>query len=138
MSYLATLHLDKENFKDQLHITKKECIELKKNNQELKDSIKKAKRLKVVATAYTASKAECDSTPNRTAIMRKPIPGRTVAVSRDLKHLLGKKVYLKDFGVRIIEDLMAPSKKQAIDILFAKRSTALDFGKKDMTLIIID
>src|SRR5690606_12203241 len=38
----------------------------------------------VTLTAYTARSRECDETPHVTAMMVKPRPGRTIAVSRDL------------------------------------------------------
>jgi 3D (Asp-Asp-Asp) domain-containing protein len=89
----------------------------------------------VTLTAYhPASRGlNSDSNPDKTATMRKPIPGRTAAISRELLALgwLGK-IYIKDYGVWETTDLMGESVKgKQIDLCFPSRKEALKFGKKE-------
>lgn len=82
----------------------------------------------VTVTAYTAREEECDSTPHVTALMEKPVPGRTVAVSRDLMFALGKHVYIPGVGVRVVQDLMAPRFTKRVDVLMPSVKMARTFG----------
>lgn len=86
----------------------------------------------VTLTAYTARSSECDETPHVTAMMVKPRPGRTIAVSRDLFDdgwTFGRSVYIAGFGVFVVEDLMHRRHTQRIDILMGTVSEAREFGK---------
>ena len=83
---------------------------------------------KVKLTAYTARREECESDPSKTAIMVKPKPWRTVAVSHDLKKWLGHKVYIPEFGVFQIEDLMNERFEKRMDICVASVKEAREFG----------
>ena len=51
-----------------------------------------------------------DNDPGNTALMLKPVPGRTVALSTSLvrKGWLGKKIYIEGYGIFYCEDRMAP------------------------------
>ncbi len=98
----------------------------------------KKETVEVEITAYTARKEECDDTPWFTAIMEKPIPGGTIAVSRDLKHLLGKRVYMLGYGVRRVNDLMNERYSKRVDILVASVDEAYRHGIKKGKLVIID
>ena len=93
--------------------------------------------LTVTATAYTARTEECDATPEYMASM-KPSRIGAIAVSKDLekKHglTLGKKVFIKGFGLMRIEDRMNPRIKNRIDILHANLKAAKIFGKKEVTI----
>jgi 3D (Asp-Asp-Asp) domain-containing protein len=89
----------------------------------------------VTITAYSPSENETDSTPNQTAILEKPIPGKTCAVSRDLVDYLGKKVYITGYGVFEVNDLMNKKYKRRIDICMGKRN-AIKFGKKENVKIV--
>lgn len=80
--------------------------------------------LHVTVTHYTASADETDSDPDITAILERPRVGRTVAVSRDLKHLLGKKIYLEGYGIRWVNDLMAKGAKMRVDVLVGTKKGA--------------
>ena len=91
----------------------------------------------VIATAYTASIDECNSDITNTAIMIKPKVGSTIAVSQDLVHLLGKKVYIKGLGIRKVEDLMNKRYENCVDILVDTKKTANIFGKKSLTMVIL-
>lgn len=84
----------------------------------------------VTLTAYSPSREETDSTPNETAILEKPVPGWTCAVSRDLLDYLGKKVYIFGHGIYEINDLMNQRYKRRIDLCMGKKE-AIEFGKKE-------
>lgn len=96
-----------------------------------------AKRITV--TAYTASVNECNEDPENTAIMTRPIPGWTVAVSRDLLEegwTFGKKIWIEGLGVREIGDLMNNRYEGRIDVLMAKKGNAKRFGLKRDVLVV--
>ena len=99
---------------------------------------KKYKYTGVTVTAYSPSHEETDSTPNQTAIMEKPVIGYTCAVSRDLNHLLGKRIYIAGIGVFKVNDVMNKRYTKRVDICLNKGS-AIDFGiKKNKTIVLID
>lgn len=91
----------------------------------------------LTVTAYTASRNECDSTPNVTAIMEKPVAGWTVAVSRDLVWMLGKKVYIEGLGVRLVQDLMNERFTERLDVLMPDKKSAKKFGKKKLNVVVL-
>ena len=92
----------------------------------------------VELTAYTARPQETNSDPGNTAIMERPIPGWTIAVSQDLKHLLGKRVYIPGFGVRRVNDLMNVRYSKRIDILVGCVSYARQIGLQETEMILIE
>lgn len=67
------------------------------------------KHYRVKITYYVPSAGGINSYGNRkkTATGGRPIPGKTAAVSRDLKHLLHKRVYIPGKGVFYVNDLTA-------------------------------
>lgn len=91
----------------------------------------------VTVTAYSPSIEETDSTPNQTAIMEKPIIGYTCAVSRDLKYLLGKRIYIEGMGVFKVNDLMNKRYTERIDLCMNKES-AIKFGIQTHHVVIVD
>jgi 3D (Asp-Asp-Asp) domain-containing protein len=94
----------------------------------------------VTITAYTARSRECDATPNKTAMMIKPRPGRTIAVSRDLFDdgwTFGRSVYIAGLGVFVIEDLMHRRHTRGIDILMGSAREANKFGKVTGQAVLI-
>jgi 3D (Asp-Asp-Asp) domain-containing protein len=94
----------------------------------------------VTLTAYTARSRECDETPNKTAMMVKPRPGRTIAVSRDLFDdgwTFGRSVYIAGYGVFVIEDLMHKRHSRRIDILMGTTREANRFGKISGQAVLI-
>lgn len=88
-------------------------------------------------SAYTARPEETNDDVDNTAIMQDPVPGWTVAVSRDLKGWLGKRVYIEGFGVRLVSDLMNTRFDQAIDVLVPDVSTARGIGVQDNVLVTL-
>lgn len=94
----------------------------------------------VVVTAYTARAEETDTTPEVTASNRKVRPG-IIAVSRDLFDsgwVFGKKVYIKSLGVFTIDDLMAESKTDHIDIFMPDLDKATKFGARELDVYLLD
>lgn len=91
----------------------------------------------VTITAYSPSIAETDSTPNTTAIMESPVIGYTCAVSRDLKYLLGKRIYIEGLGVFRVNDLMNKRYTKRIDLCRNKES-AVKFGVQKHSVVILD
>lgn len=93
----------------------------------------------VTITAYTPSVNECDSDPQHTAIMTKPKPG-TIAISRDLLEAgwtFGKRVWIKNHGVFVINDLMNKRYKNRIDIVMFDKNQAIQFGKRESIAVLI-
>ena len=91
----------------------------------------------VTLTAYTARPQETNNDPTNTAIMDKPFPGRTVAVSRDLSYLLGKRSYIEGIGVRYVNDLMNKRFTKTIDILMPTVKMARQFGVKENVNVVL-
>ncbi|MFO7702314.1 MAG: hypothetical protein R6V37_04910 [Psychroflexus maritimus] len=88
-------------------------------------------------TAYSPSPEETDSTPNQTAIMETPVIGYTCAVSRDLKYLLGKRIYIEGLGVFEVNDVMHKRYEKRVDLCMYK-GNAIEFGKQNHNIVIID
>jgi 3D (Asp-Asp-Asp) domain-containing protein len=93
---------------------------------------------KVKASAYTPSIDECNDDIENTAIMVKPKPGYHIAVSPDLKWLLGKKVYIPGYGVRKVADLMNKRFEKKIDLMVASKEAAYKFGVKEVELVVLN
>lgn len=93
----------------------------------------------VTVTAYTASPDECDQDPGRTAIMAKPVPGWTAAVSRDLLWegwVFGDRVWIEGVGVFEIADVMHPRWTQRIDVLVGTKDQARGFGVRSGVMAV--
>ena len=105
----------------------------------LLESYRVSSELIVELTAYTARPEETNWDYTNTAIMQEPIPGWTVAVSQDLKYLLGKRVYIEGFGVRYVNDLMNVRYTKRVDILVGDLGKARKIGlQKDITMVLIE
>lgn len=117
----------------------KKLYEARLNLQKVLDS--KIKQLfsykNVTITAYSPRAKETDSTPNTTALMTKPIPGGTCAVSRDLIHLLGKKIYIEGYGVFVVTDVMNKRWEYRIDLCMNTHA-AIEFGKQEANVVLLD
>jgi len=88
-------------------------------------------------TAYTNRVKECNSDNKRTAILEKPIAGWTCAVSQDLIHWLGGRVYIKGIGVRRVNDLMNARYSKSVDIYMGKVKDAKTFGKQTRMIVYL-
>jgi hypothetical protein len=96
---IATLNIEHT---EELAIRQDEIAELNK-------IILENTNYKVKVTYYVPSLGgiNAQGDPNKTAVMEKPVPGKTIAVSRDLAHLLYKKIYVLNRGVFYANDLLA-------------------------------
>ncbi len=92
----------------------------------------------LTATAYCPLCGAEDGQPQPTARGGVVRPGRTVAVSRDLKHLLGRRVLVEGLGVRVVEDLMHPRYSDRLDLCLPDREQALAFGVKRLDMVVLD
>ncbi len=72
-----------------------------------------------------------------TATGETPIPNKTVAVSRDLKKLLGKYIFIDGYGIRYVNDLMAPRWKNKIDVHMSTKDEAFKHGVKEIKYCVI-
>ncbi len=127
-----------ENKIDYLHGTK---TDLKKENLDLLiliSAYKLSTVYEVEITAYTARPQETNNDPTNTAIMQKPIPGWTIAVSWDLRHLLGTRVYVPGYGVRYVNDVMNERHTMRIDILVGTVEQAEQIGLQKGELILLE
>jgi len=88
-------------------------------------------------TAYTNRVQECNQDNSHTATLEKPIAGWTCAVSRDLIHWLGGRIYIKGIGVRRVNDLMNARFKKSIDIFYGSLKDAKKFGKQKQIIIYL-
>lgn len=55
---------------------------------------------------------------------------KTVAVSQDLRHLLGREVHIEGLGWRFVSDTMPPKWRGRIDVAVSDREQAREFGKQ--------
>lgn len=94
-------------------------------------------KIRAEVTAYTLDLNETDNDPQHAADMSKPVPGRTAAVSRDLIHLLGKKVYIPGHGVRVVNDLAAVDVTGTIDLLVGNKAEARKIGREVREVIVL-
>jgi len=92
---------------------------------------------KLTVTAYSLRHKECDNDLKHTALMRKPIPGFTAAISRDNLHLLGKKVYVEGYGVWKVTDVMNERYSNRIDLLMPTKE-AEKFNPVTAIVAVVD
>ena len=118
----------------------RELIHLQKERIKVLESMKPVTldTQKFNISAYTRSEDECHGDPCVGALTTKIIPGRSVAVSRDMYHLLGQTVYIENIGVRRVEDLMGPQHKKSIDILMETKEDAKKFGRQELKVAVIN
>ena len=114
-------------------------LNLKKDQLKLLiENYKTNNEFKVTITAYTARRQETNNDPNNTAIMERPKPGWTIAVSHDLKFMLGKRVYIPGYGVRYVNDLMNSRYTKRIDILVSSVEEARRIGVRKGSIVLIE
>jgi 3D (Asp-Asp-Asp) domain-containing protein len=85
-------------------------------------------------TAYTGRRSETNDDPGNTATMEPPVAGWTCAVSRDLIHWLGGRIYIKGIGVRRVNDLMNARFARSIDLYMGDLGNARQFGRQERTV----
>jgi 3D (Asp-Asp-Asp) domain-containing protein len=97
--------------------------------------------VKVLASGYSSTIAQCDSTPFITAANTPPRPG-VLAVSQDLLReytpgapfAFGDRVHVYGVGYFLIEDSMNPRWTNRVDIWFPSRNEAVRFGLREAVL----
>lgn len=57
-------------------------------------------------------------------------PGLTCAVSRDLRHLLGREIHIDGVGWRFAQDLMGPGITRAVDLCVTGEEEAGAWGRR--------
>ncbi len=92
----------------------------------------------VTVTAYSPTPDQTWGDPWTGAMGRRVRPGKTLAVSHDLKHLLGSRVYVQDVGYLVAEDLMHPRWENRVDLCLGARAQAEAFGIKQLNMIVLD
>ena len=88
-------------------------------------------------TAYTARPCETNDDPMHTATMERPKAGWTCAVSRDLMHWLGGRVYIEGVGVRRVNDLMNERFARRVDIFCGTVKEARAFGTQSRQAVFL-
>lgn len=137
---------DLQVYKENNEKLKNENEKLKNENERLENENEKLHHLlkayvscfsyEVTLTAYTNRPIETNL-DKKSAIMKIPTPGISVAVSQDLSHLLGKRVYIEGYGIREVEDLMNKRFKKRVDILVNSVHTARRIGKKENIRMVL-
>ena len=87
----------------------------------------------VTASAYTPVECGGSLAADGTACKA----GCTVAVSRDLKHLMGKVIHIEGVGKRRVNDLMNARWKQAIDVYMSTTREAKEFGRRELAIKVM-
>lgn len=105
--------------------------------QPIKIYQQQAHSIEATVTAYTNRPQETNHDPGNTATMETPVIGWTCAVSRDLIHWLGGRVYIEGIGVRRANDLMNARFEQSIDIYMGTVAEAREFGRQELTVIYL-
>ena len=82
-------------------------------------------------TAYVAKKG------SKTATATKAVPGWTCAVSRDLAHWLGGKVWIDGVGVRLVSDLTSDHLKKRVDVLVGKSQEVESIGNAERKVVFL-
>ncbi len=75
-----------------------------------------------------------DGNPNVTFSGEPPIPGETAAGHRDL---LGKTVYIEGLGERRINDIGGAIGRDNIDVVFADKKSAIQFGRQKRLVVVV-
>jgi 3D (Asp-Asp-Asp) domain-containing protein len=100
-------------------------------------SYKVNSKIEVTVTAYTARPEETNCDPDNTSFMERPVVGLTVAISRDLSHLKGQRIYIPGFGVRRVNDVMDKRWTRRIDILVGTVEEANEIGVIENVVISV-
>ena len=81
----------------------------------------------VSASAYTPSR--CEGGPMAADGCR-VVAGKSLAVSRDLRHLLGRWLHIEGVGWRLAHDLMHQRHRMSVDVAVKDRNVAREFGRQ--------
>lgn len=81
----------------------------------------------VTASAYSPSR--CEGGPMAADGCR-VVAGHSVAVSRDLRHLLGRWLHIEGVGWRLAHDLMHSRHRMSVDVAMQDKRAALEYGRQ--------
>ena len=128
---------------DNLRVITKQLTEISNEIQEIKNLLEADNQIVTLSAYHPKSKGiNSDRNPGRTATMKRPVPGYTLAISDELFNLgwLGKKIYINGWGVGKATDRMGNSVKgKQIDICAPSLILAEKFGiKTDVQAIVLD
>jgi len=125
---------------DQLHNTLTAVRDAQEKQDRILATITRSvaymQKIRAEVTAYTLDPDEVND-PRHAADMTTPVPGKTAAVSRDLIHLLGKKVYIFGHGVRVINDLAAEGVIGTVDLLVGNKTEARKIGREVRDVVVL-
>ena len=100
-------------------------------------SLQEAYTAEVRVTAYNATAEQCGKADGKTASGTQARADHTLAVSKDLWHLRGRRVRVittdRDLGVFHVEDRMAHGKVKSVDIFMVR--DAAHFGSTSAKLV---
>lgn len=89
----------------------------------------------VTASAYTPYEPGCDGVG---ALGGPVLPELTMAVSRDLRALLGRWVRVEGVGVRYVNDVMAARWSRKIDLCVGSEVMADDWGVRTVKVRVVE
>lgn len=122
---------------DQIDSTRQENKTLQEQNNSLVDFIQRnhsVKTTKMKASAYTAAE---NGGYNKTSTGKVPRPKHTIAVSRDRKDLIGKKIRIHGWGDGVVEDLMGPRWSNKLDIFTSSTKEAMNWGIRTVSVTVL-
>jgi len=102
-------------------------------------TVQKPLAKRVLVTAYSLDRRQCDNDPEHTALMTTPVPGRTCAVSRSLARCgwLGRKIWIEGLGVWIAEDVMSEKwKDDRVDLLLSHKEAKRFTPRKAWAVVV--
>ncbi|WP_347862226.1 LysM peptidoglycan-binding domain-containing protein [Salimicrobium sp. PL1-032A] len=95
------------------------------------------KQFTAEATAYTAYCTGCSGTTATGQDLRANPDQKVIAVDPDVIPL-GSKVWVEGYGTAIAGDVGGAIKGNRIDVFIPSQSGALDFGRRDVTVKVLD
>lgn len=109
-----------------------------KNEQPKKETPKQVgKTLTVTATAYTPHCKGCDGVTSTGINLNKDKNLKIIAVDKSVIPL-GTKVYVPNYGIAVAGDTGGAIKGNRIDVLFYSKEQARQWGRKTITIKILD
>ncbi|MGB7999057.1 MAG: peptidoglycan-binding protein [Anaerobacillus sp.] len=117
--------------------TKSNSTPAKESNTESKSSEQSGQKINVEATAYTAFCAGCSGVTATGIDLRANPNQKVIAVDPDVIPL-GSKVYVEGYGEAIAGDTGGAIQGNRVDLFMADQQDALDFGRKAVTVTILD
>ena len=100
--------------------------------------IKHHSKRKSIKKLYHVTVSAYIPTGKKTSLGNYPIPDKTIAVSQDLLHLMGKEVFVDGIGRVLVTDSMDDKWKRRIDVCVKRKTKARKIGIiKNVKLIVV-